>query len=111
MSLLVIVFAEVMPKTVAINSPGPHVAPASRSRSHWAVSLFGPVTLATEQLVRMHAAARSASIIDAHQSVLSATEEIRGQVDLLHKEGGGRQAPSATCSAASSTCAISPSPT
>jgi Mg2+/Co2+ transporter CorB len=26
--------------------------------------------------------------IGAHQSILSATEEIRGQVDLLHKEGG-----------------------
>src|SRR5215204_4036393 len=85
MSLLVIVFAELMPKTVAINSPD-RMSLLIAKPVHWAVSLFGPVTLAAEKLVRIML--RPFGIhLDAHQSVLSATDEIRGQVDLLHKEG------------------------
>src|SRR5215211_2628978 len=85
MSLLVIIFAELMPKTVAINSPD-RMSLLIAKPVHWAVSLFGPVTLAAEKLVRIML--RPFGIhLDAHQSVLSATDEIRGQVDLLHKEG------------------------
>src|SRR5919206_1644825 len=86
MSLLVIVFAEVMPKTLAITSPDQVSLLIARPVA-WTVALFGPVTLAIEKLVRLML--RPFGIrLGEHQSVLSATEEIRGQVDLLHKEGG-----------------------
>ena len=51
--------------------------------------------------------ASSGSTIGENQPILSATEEIRGTVDLLHREGGVAR-PSATCSAA---CSISRSST
>ena len=86
MSLLVIIFAEVMPKTIAITSPD-RMSLLIAKPVAWTVALFGPLTLAVEKLVR--ALLRPFGIrLDAHQSVLSAAEEIRGQVDLLHKEGG-----------------------
>ena len=86
MSVLVIVFAEVLPKTVAINTPD-RVSLLIARPVAWTVALFGPVTLATERLVRLML--RPFGIrIGEHQSILSATEEIRGQVDLLHREGG-----------------------
>src|SRR3954469_10124288 len=86
MSVLVIVFAEVLPKTVAINTPD-RVSLFIARPVAWTVALFGPVTLATERLVRWML--RPFGIrIGEHQSILSATEEIRGQVALLHREGG-----------------------
>ncbi|HYF55977.1 MAG TPA: transporter associated domain-containing protein, partial [Salinarimonas sp.] len=50
------------------------------------VALFGPQTLAIEKLVRMMLRPFGVNI-SRDQAILSATEEIRGQVDLLHKEG------------------------
>src|SRR5919206_2357353 len=52
MSLLVIIFAELMPKTIAINAPD-RVSLLIARPVNWAVSLFGPVTLAAEKLVRL----------------------------------------------------------
>src|ERR671929_951721 len=52
MSLLVIIFAELMPKTIAINAPDRASLLIARP-VNWAVSLFGPVTLAAEKLVRL----------------------------------------------------------
>ena len=86
MSVLVIVFAEVLPKTVAINKPD-RVSLLIARPVAWTVALFGPVTLATELAGALDAAPVGVRI-GPHQSVLSATEEIRGQVDLLHREGG-----------------------
>jgi Mg2+/Co2+ transporter CorB len=86
MSLLVIIFAEVLPKTLAINSPDRVSLFIARPVS-WIVALFGPLTLAIEHLVRLML--RPFGIrIGENQAILSATEEIRGQVDLLHQEGG-----------------------
>lgn len=86
MSLLVIVFAEIMPKTVAINAPD-RVSLLIARPVAWAVALFGPAALAIEKLVRLMLQPFGIRIGE-HQSILSATEEIRGQVHLLHKEGG-----------------------
>jgi magnesium and cobalt exporter, CNNM family len=86
MSVLVIVFAEVLPKTVAINTPD-RVSLFIARPVAWTVALFGPVTLATERLVRWMLRPFGVRIGE-HQLILSATEEIRGQVDLLHREGG-----------------------
>ncbi|MCP8938694.1 HlyC/CorC family transporter [Alsobacter sp. SYSU M60028] len=86
MSVLVVVFAEVMPKTVAINKPDQAALLLARPVS-WVVALFGPLTMAIEAFVR--AILRLVGIdIRANQSVLSPSEEIRGTVELLHREGG-----------------------
>jgi Mg2+/Co2+ transporter CorB len=51
MSILVIVFAEIMPKTVAINDPDRAALALARPVSFF-VALFGPVTMAIEWFVR-----------------------------------------------------------
>jgi Mg2+/Co2+ transporter CorB len=84
-SLLVIIFSEILPKTIAINYPDQVALLVSRPIS-WIVALFGPVTLAIEKLVRV--ILRVFGIrIGENQPILTATEEIRANVDLLHKEG------------------------
>src|SRR4051812_30137673 len=84
MSVLVIVFAEVLPKTIAINNPDQSALSLVRPVS-WAVALFGPLTMAIEAFVRVCLRLLRFNV-DNH-SVLSATDEIRGTVDLLHREG------------------------
>jgi Mg2+/Co2+ transporter CorB len=86
MSVVVIVFTEVMPKTAAITAPERMALKVARPMS-WVVRLFGPATMATEWLVRWML--RPFGIrVGENQAILSAHEEIRGQVDLLHHEGG-----------------------
>ncbi len=86
MSILVIVFAEVMPKTVAINKPDQAALLLARPVS-WVVALFGPLTMAIEAFVR--SVLRIFGVdISSNKSVLSPSEEICGTVDLLHREGG-----------------------
>jgi len=86
MSILVIVFAEVLPKTLAINSPDRSALLLARPVAI-AVALFGPLTMSIEALVRL--ILRLFGIrIGENQPVLSANDELRGAVDLLHHEGG-----------------------
>jgi Mg2+/Co2+ transporter CorB len=85
MSLLVIVFAEVTPKTLAINSPD-RVSLLIARPVAWTVALFGPLTHVIEMIVR--AMLRPFGIrIGENVPILSASEELRGQVNLLHREG------------------------
>jgi Mg2+/Co2+ transporter CorB len=86
MSILVIVFSEVLPKTLAITSPDKVSLTLARPVS-WAVSLFGPLALAIERIVKIMLLPFGIRIGE-NQPILSAVEEIRGQVALLHKEGG-----------------------
>jgi Mg2+/Co2+ transporter CorB len=86
MSVLVIVFAEVLPKTLAINSPD-RVSLAIARPIALVVRLFGPLTLAIEWLVRRILRPFGVDV-GVGQPILSATDEIKGQVALLHKEGG-----------------------
>ncbi|WP_201859511.1 HlyC/CorC family transporter [Microvirga soli] len=86
MSILVIVFAEVLPKTLAISSPETVSLVLSRPMS-WAVALLGPLAITVERIARLML--RPFGIrIGENTPILSASEEIRGQVALLHKEGG-----------------------
>ncbi|HEX2509900.1 MAG TPA: HlyC/CorC family transporter [Microvirga sp.] len=86
MSLLVIVFSEVLPKTVAITSPDTVSLRFARP-VYTVVMVLGPLALAIERLVK--AMLRPFGIrIGENDPILSASEELRGQVDLLHKEGG-----------------------
>src|SRR5205085_4360372 len=50
MTVLVVVFAEVLPKTVAINDPD-RIALATAKPINWVVRLLGPVLIAIEALV------------------------------------------------------------
>jgi Mg2+/Co2+ transporter CorB len=85
MTVVVVVFTEVLPKTLAINAPERVALLVARPIS-WTVRLFGPLLIGIEGLVRF--ILRSLGMkMGADQAFLSAHEELRGQVDLLHKEG------------------------
>lgn len=85
MTALVLVFGEVMPKTYAITNPDKAalaVAPAIRI----VVALFGPVTSAVQAVVRFFFRLFGPNIAEG-AAVLSAHEELRGAIELHHKEG------------------------
>jgi Mg2+/Co2+ transporter CorB len=86
MTVLVVVFAEVLPKTIAINDPD-RIALLAATPMKWVMGLLGPVLTAIEALVRAILRTFGARLGD-EQPVLSAHEELRGTVDLLHHEGG-----------------------
>lgn len=86
MTALVLIFGEVMPKTLAITNPeraALAVAPVIRL----AVALFGPVTATVQAIVRICLRLFGPKI-DDDAAVLSAHEELRGAIALHHKEGG-----------------------
>lgn len=85
MTVVVVIFSEVLPKTIAINHPDQVSLRVARP-IRFIVGLFGPLTLAIEAFVRALLRAVGVSL-DATTSVLSASEELRGAVDLLHREG------------------------
>ena len=85
MTVLLLVFAEVLPKTVAINNADRVALLFVRVLAPF-VAIFGPVLMAVEVLVRgvlkifgTHA--------DDRKSILTGAEELKSAVDLLHKEG------------------------
>ncbi|MGL4240342.1 MAG: HlyC/CorC family transporter, partial [Beijerinckiaceae bacterium] len=84
-SVLIIVFAEVTPKTLAINNPDRYALKVARPLA-WMVTLLTPITILVEwtvkQLFRLFGLK-----VSSDNGGLSAADEIRGQVDLLHKEG------------------------
>ncbi|GJD94303.1 HlyC/CorC family transporter [Methylobacterium iners] len=86
MSVLLIVLAQLLPKTLAISKPDRAALVMVRPVA-FAVAVLGPLALAIESLVRLMLRPFGVRIGE-HQSILTATEEIRGQVALLHREGG-----------------------
>jgi Mg2+/Co2+ transporter CorB len=85
MTVLVVVFAEVLPKTVAFSDPD-RIALATAKPINTVVRLLGPVLVGIEALVRWILRLAGWSVRD-DAPILSAHEELRGTVDLLHKEG------------------------
>ena len=85
MTIIVVVFSEVLPKTAAFNAPD-RIALAVARPMYWFVKLFGPVLMAIEALVRW-LLKQIGMTVGEDQEVLSAREELRGAVDLLHSEG------------------------
>ena len=86
MTAVVVLFAEVLPKTYAIvnaDRMALFVAPAVR----FLVAVLAPVTAAMQWVVRHTLRLFGASISDDAE-VLSAHEELRGAIDLYHKAGG-----------------------
>jgi Mg2+/Co2+ transporter CorB len=85
MTIVVVVFAEILPKTAAFNAPD-RMALAVARPTYFFVRLFGPVLMAVEALVRW-ILKHAGMTVGEDQQVLSAREELRGAVDLLHREG------------------------
>lgn len=86
MTLLVVIFSEVAPKTAAISRPDSiamFVAPIMR----WIVILFSPITHVLQIVVR-GALAVLGIRLEKGEHVFSAAEELRGAVELHHEEGG-----------------------
>ncbi|MCW5723425.1 MAG: HlyC/CorC family transporter [Maricaulaceae bacterium] len=84
MTVLVLVFAEVLPKTYAISNPD-RMALAISAPIKLFVLLFAPVVSAVQVIVRGSLRLLGARV---EGPVLSAHEEIRGHIDLHHQEGG-----------------------
>ena len=86
MSALVIIFAEVLPKTVAINAPD-RVSLLVARPMQWVLLILSPLLTVIDVVVRLLMKLLRIPI-GAHQNLLSPTERLRGAVDLMHHEGG-----------------------
>jgi Mg2+/Co2+ transporter CorB len=86
MTIVVVVFSEVLPKTAAFNAPD-RIALGIARPMYWIVKLLGPVLMGVEALVRFLLKLIGITVGE-DQEVLSAREELRGAVDLFHREGG-----------------------
>ncbi len=85
MTVLVVIFAEVLPKSWAISNPDKFalvVAPIVAV----IVKMFGPATALISWIVRRVLRAFGVDL-DENSSPLSAHEELRGTVDVLHRDG------------------------
>jgi len=85
MTVVIVVFAEVLPKTAAFNDPD-RVALVVARPIAWTVRLLGPALSAVEALVGW--LLRRFGLQAPEAAILSPREELRGAVDLLHREGG-----------------------
>ena len=85
MTVLTVVFTEVLPKTLAINAPD-RVALLAAKPIGGLVRVFGPMLVGIEGLVRWILKLFGMRV-GTDQAFLSAQEELRGAVDLLHHEG------------------------
>src|ERR1700722_20008702 len=85
MTVLIIVFCELLPKTAAIIAPDRHALAVARPIAR-VVAVLGPVLAGAEWLVRRM---RGLVVIKAGESepLLPPHERLRGAVDLLHREG------------------------
>jgi Mg2+/Co2+ transporter CorB len=80
------VFSEILPKTIAINAPDRLSLAVARPIS-WLVKMVGPPLMGIEMLVRGVLSLVGIKVGE-NQPILSAHDELRGAVDLLHHEGG-----------------------
>ncbi len=85
MTILVLVFAEVLPKTLAIVRSD-DVARVLSAPTVIIVWLFGPIVFAVQWIVR-HTLRIVGIRLDMETDVLAAHEEIRGAVEYHHSEG------------------------
>src|SRR3974390_1012037 len=85
MTAVVVIFAEVLPKTIAINAPDRFALLVARPM-RLTVRVLGPLLTLVQGVVRVLMRMRGAKI-GANQPLLSPIERLRGAVDLLHSEG------------------------
>ncbi|HZP09097.1 HlyC/CorC family transporter [Methyloceanibacter sp.] len=86
MTVIVVLFVEVLPKTYAILNAD-RMALALAPAVNIVVAVLAPVTYAMQWIVRHTLRLLGTSISD-EADVLSAHEELRGTIELIHKEGG-----------------------
>ncbi len=86
MTALVVIFAEVLPKTIAINSPD-RIALVVAWPMRLVVGVLDPLLRLIEGIVRLLTKIFGIRI-QGHIPILSPTERLRGAVDLIHHEGG-----------------------
>jgi Mg2+/Co2+ transporter CorB len=85
MTVMVVIFAEVLPKTIAISAPD-RVSLVVARPMRLTMYVLGPLLTVIEVVVRL--LIRMLGIkIGANQPILSPIERLRGAVDLLHHEG------------------------
>ena len=85
MTVLVVIFAEVLPKTIAISAPD-RVSLAVARPMRVTLYVLGPLLTVIEAVVRVLIRLFGVKI-GANQPLLSPIERLRGAVDLLHHEG------------------------
>ena len=85
MTILVVVFSEVLPKTAAFNAPVRLALLVARPMN-FVVKILGPILIVIEKLVCWLLELFGIDVGE-DQAVLSAREELRGAVDLMHHEG------------------------
>jgi Mg2+/Co2+ transporter CorB len=85
MTFLVVVFGEILPKTLAITRPEA-VARTLSLPTYWLVRIFGPLARGAQWLVRKTLGMFGIRL-GMEVDVLAAHEEIRGAVEYHHAEG------------------------
>ena len=85
MTVLVVIFAEVLPKTIAINAPD-RVSLLVARPMRATIFVLGPLLTVIEAVVRVLMRMIGFKV-GANQPILSPIERLRGAVDLLHHEG------------------------
>jgi len=85
MTVLIVVFSEILPKTLAITRAD-SVARFLSLPTLWTVRIFGPLANAAQWIVR-HTLRPFGVRMDMSMDVLAAHEEIRGAVEYHHSEG------------------------
>jgi Mg2+/Co2+ transporter CorB len=86
MAVIIVVFCEMLPKTAAINNPDRIALAVARPIDHL-VRAFSPVLAAIYRSVRWMLSLAGFNVGES-EPILTAHEELRGAVDLLHREGG-----------------------
>jgi Mg2+/Co2+ transporter CorB len=85
MTVVIVVFSEIMPKTAAFNAPDRGALLVARPM-HFVVRLFGPLLMGIEAFARWFLRMFGMKVGE-NQAILSPHEELRGTVDLLHQQG------------------------
>jgi Mg2+/Co2+ transporter CorB len=85
MTVLIVIFSEILPKTLALTRAD-EVARGLSIPTYWIVKIFGPLANGAQWVVRQ--TLRPFGIrLDMATDVLAAHEEIRGAVEYHHSEG------------------------
>jgi Mg2+/Co2+ transporter CorB len=85
MTVLIVIFSEILPKTLAI-ARADDVARALSIPTYWVVRIFGPLANGAQWVVR-HTLRPFGIKLSMETDVLAAHEEIRGAVEYHHSEG------------------------
>jgi Mg2+/Co2+ transporter CorB len=84
MTALVVIFAEVLPKTYALSNADRFALATAPALRH-IVRIFYPVTAAVQIIVRF--ILKRAGLVSADTNTMSPHRELRGAIDLHHREG------------------------